>query len=104
MISVVLNAKNEQDIIGVCLESVKWADEIIIVLNDSTDETEKVCKKFTDKIYKISGQDFAKVKNLGLQKTTGDWILFIDADERVLESLKNEIVQITQSETKSAYA
>ncbi len=103
-ISVVINAKNEQDMIKTCLESVKWTDEIVVVLNDSTDGTESIVKKYTDKIYKIAGQDFAKVKNLGLEKTTEEWILFVDADERVLSPLKNEIQEIIQNSQKSAFA
>lgn len=104
MLSVVLNVKNDQNVVKGCLESVKWADEIVVVLNDSTDETEKIARQYTKNIYKIKGQDFAKVKNLGLEKTKGDWILFIDADERVLALLKEEIVQIIQANEKSAYA
>lgn len=103
MISAVLNAKNEQDMIKTCLESVKWVDEIIVILNDSTDKTEEIAKKYTDKIFKISGQDFSKVKNLGLEKATGEWILFIDADERVLQPLRQEILQMINGK-KSAYA
>ncbi len=104
MISAVLNAKNEEQMVKVCLESVRWVDEIIVVLNDSTDNTAKIAEKYTKNIYKISGQDFSRVKNLGLEKAKGDWILFIDADERVLEPLRKEIEEITQSSSKSAYA
>jgi len=104
MLSVVLNAKNEQNIVKACLESVRWVDEIVVVLNDSTDETEKVAKEYTKDIFKIEGQDFAKVKNLGLEKATGDWVLFIDADERVLAPLREEIEEIMKSGDKSAYA
>jgi glycosyltransferase involved in cell wall biosynthesis len=104
MLSVVLNAKNEQEMVRACLESVKWADEVIVVLNDSTDETEKIAKEYTKNIFGIDGQDFAKVKNLGLDKASGDWVLFIDADERVLQPLKEEILEIMSSSEKSAYA
>lgn len=104
MLSIVINAKNEQDMIKICLESVKWADEIVVVLNDSTDKTEEIVRRYTDKVYKISGQDFAKVKNLGLEKASGDWVLFVDADERVLEPLRVEIQQIVEGSEKSAYA
>lgn len=105
MLSVVLNAKNEEQIIKTCLESVKWADEIIVILNDSTDKTKEIAQKYTKNIFPIEGQNFAKVKNLGLEKASGDWVLFIDADERVLEPLKEEIQRISSEATeKSAYA
>lgn len=103
-LSVVLNAKNEQEMIGTCLESVKWADEIIVILNDSTDGTRGIVEKFTKKIFTISGQDFSKVKNLGLEKATGDWVLFIDADERILHPLRSEIEGIISFSNVSAYA
>jgi glycosyltransferase involved in cell wall biosynthesis len=104
MLSVILNAKNEENVIKGCLESIKWADEIIVVLNDSTDKTDEVARKYTDKIIKISGQDFAKVKNKGLEEAKGDWVLFIDADERVLLPLRQEIESIMESSENSAYA
>lgn len=104
MISVVLNAKNEEEVIRLCLESCKWADETVVVLNDSTDTTEKIAREYTKNIFRIEGQDFAKVKNLGMEKTHGDWILFIDADERVLQPLKQEIFEIIKNDKCSAYA
>ncbi len=104
MLTVVINAKNEEGIIKACLESVKWADEILIILNDSTDGTKQIAQKYTKSIFSIAGQDFAKVKNLGLEKAQGDWMLFIDADERVLLDLRHEIEEIMQSSSKSAYA
>jgi glycosyltransferase involved in cell wall biosynthesis len=104
MLSVVINAKNEQEVIKTCFESIKWADEIIVLLNDSSDSTEEIAKKYTKNIHKISGQDFAKVKNLGLERALGDWILFVDADERVTKSLKTEIQQLISNDDSSAYA
>lgn len=104
MLTIVINAKNEEQMIQVCLESAKWADEIVMVLNDSTDKTEEIAKKYTDKIIKVMGQDFAKVKNKGLEKATGDWVLFIDADERVLAPLRQEVEQLIENGDKQAYA
>lgn len=104
MLSAVLNVKNDQLVVKTCLESIKWVDEIVVVLNDSTDGTEEIVKKYTKNIFKINGQDFAKVKNLGLEKTKGNWVLFIDADERVLMSLREEIKQLIEKNEKSAYA
>lgn len=104
MISVVIIAKNEEEIISTCLESVKWADEVVVVLNDSTDGTEKVAKKYTDNIIKIKGQDFARVRNLAMEKVKGDWVLYVDADERVLEPLKNEIMEKVGQDNFSAMA
>ncbi len=90
-LSAVITVKNEEERITACLESVKWADEIIIVDNDSADKTLEICRKYTDKIY-FSPSPFTGIRvNLGIQKASGEWILNIDADEVVNAELKNEI-------------
>lgn len=104
MLSVVVITKNEGERIGTCLESVKWADEIIILDNGSKDKTLKIAKKYTDKIFEINIADFAQIRNLGMQKTKGEWVFFVDADERVLESLKKEVKELVRSSDFSAYA
>lgn len=105
MLSIVVLTHNDQDLIKTCLESVKWADELIIIDNNSNDETVNIAKKYTDKIYQDKGNDFSVRRNLGMEKASGDWILYIDSDERVLDSLRTEIEQITSSEdSRSAYA
>src|SRR3989338_3217587 len=90
--------------IRVCLESVKWADEIIFFYNNSTDKTVEIVKKYTDKVFSFTELNYAKVKNDAFEKTSGDWVLYIDADERVLNSLKTEIMSIIKNSDKSAYA
>lgn len=104
MLSVVINTKNEERMIKTCLDSVKWADEIIVVLNNSTDGTEEIAKKYTDRIAKTNEQDFAKVKNLGLAEAKEEWVLFIDADERVLKPLEVEITNLIKTSDKTAFA
>ena len=104
MISVVIIAKNEEKMIKACLESVKWADEIIFYDNNSTDKTVEVAKKYTDKIYKFNELDYAKVKNEAFEKTKGDLIFYVDADERVLNNLKDEILEIAEKGERAAYA
>lgn len=104
MISVIVIAKNEEDRIKVCLESVKWADEIIVADNGSSDLTLDIAGKYTDKIIRFDGQDFAALRNKAFEKSKGDWVLYVDADERVLEPLKNEILLLAGSEKHTAYA
>ncbi len=104
MISVVIIAKNEEKMIKACLESVKWAGEIIFFDNNSSDKTVDIAKKYTDKIFEFKELDYADIKNKAFEKTSGDWVLYIDADERVLESLKNEILELTKSNDKAAFA
>lgn len=92
MVSVVILAKNEEKTIGQCLSSVAWADEKIVIDDYSEDNTAEVAKQMGAKVYKHPLQnDFAKQRNFGLEKAQGDWILFIDADEKVSHSLQYEI-------------
>lgn len=104
MLSVVVITKNEEKMIKACLESVKWADEVIIIDNGSVDRTLEIAQNYTNKIYKVNLQDFASIRNLAMEKTAGDWVLFVDADERVLKSLKDEIEVMMTLSDYSAYA
>lgn len=92
MISALLICYNEEKIIRRCLESIKWTDEIIIVDAYSTDETIKICKEYTDKVYEKQWEGFSKQKIFGLTKCNGNWIFSIDADEICTEQLKEEII------------
>lgn len=93
MLTVVIIAKNEEKMLKGCLESVKWADEIIVADSGSTDNTLEVAKKYTNKILKVTDDNFASWRNQALKAAGGDYILFVDADERVLRSLKEEILE-----------
>jgi len=96
-LSVVIIAKNEEAMIGDCLASTRQvADELILIDNGSTDKTVEIAKKYGTRIFKLptSRPAFSRLRNLGLQKAHGDWILYLDADERVTPALKKEILQI----------
>lgn len=103
-LSVVILTQNEERFIKTCLESVKWADEIIIVDGGSTDKTLDIAKKYTDKIIVCLEQDFAIRRNKGMESTRGEWVLYVDSDERVLLPLKEEIKNILENGGFSAYA
>jgi glycosyltransferase involved in cell wall biosynthesis len=92
-LTVVISAFNEEKKIKNCLESVKWADEIIFVDNSSTDRTAEIAKKYTKKIYTQKNDAFNIdiQKNLGIEKATGDWVLLVDADEVITDELAKEI-------------
>lgn len=103
-LSVITITYNEEKNIRDCLESVKWADEVIVVDSFSTDKTMDICGKYTDKIYKEEWKGYANQKNSAIGKTKGDWILSIDADERVTSSLKEEIFNtLSDSNKKDGY-
>jgi len=90
-ISVVIITGNEENNIKDCLESVKWADEIIVIDSESTDNTVNIARKFTNNIYIHKWQGYSAQKTLALGYSTNDWILSLDADERVTKSLADEI-------------
>jgi len=82
-VSVVMIVKNEEAVLGRCLESVKEADEIIICDTGSTDGTLEIARQYTDKVFTdyVWTDHFANARNHAKSKATGDWILSIDADE-----------------------
>ena len=82
MISVCVIAKNEADVLGRCLESVKGLDEIVVVDTGSTDNTKEIAKRYTDNVYDfVWCDDFSKARNFAIEQCTSDWILILDADE-----------------------
>lgn len=92
-ISVIIIAKNEEKMIGECLKSVQWAKEVILVDTGSTDKTIKVAKTIIPeiKIVQTKKGSFSDWRNLGLQHAQGEWVFYVDADERVSLKLENEI-------------
>ena len=90
-ISVAVITKNEEQNIRACLESVRWADEIVVVDNGSTDETRQICQDFQARVYLEEWKGFSRQKNSALEKTRNEWVLSLDADERVSPDLRQEI-------------
>src|ERR1700693_298424 len=97
-LSVVIITLNEESNIRDCLESVKWADEIIIVDSGSQDKTAEICRQYTDFVYHQTWQGFGKQKNSAVDLAHHDWILSVDADERVTPELRDEIQSLLESE------
>jgi len=91
-LSVLLLTKNEEAQLAQCLQSVQWADEIIVVDGESTDRTTEIAKSFGAKVVRrpFSGS-FAEERNAGLNIATSEWILQMDADERVTPQMQTAI-------------
>jgi glycosyltransferase involved in cell wall biosynthesis len=104
-ISVIMVIRNEEGHIKECLETVSWADEIVIIDQSSTDSTVKISKEFTDKVFVTEPKGYCEPdRNLAIEKASGRWIFYIDADERILPELKDEILLIVRSDDpRSAY-
>ncbi len=93
-ISVTIIAGSEEDNIRECLESVRWADEIIVVNSYSKDRTAEIAREFTDRVFLHEWQGYAIQKQFALDQATSEWVLSLDADERVTPELRNEIQEI----------
>jgi (heptosyl)LPS beta-1,4-glucosyltransferase len=95
-LSVTVITRDEATHIGDCLDSVRWADEIVVVDTGSTDRTLEICQKYTPRIYSCAWTGYAAAKNAALSHATGEWVLSLDADERVSVALQEEIRGLCQ--------
>lgn len=92
-ISGIVITKNEEEMIGEALDSLSFCDEIIVIDNGSTDTTREIAEEKRARIFEIQTNDFSELRNFGLSKAEYDWILYLDADERVNDELKDSIVK-----------
>jgi glycosyltransferase involved in cell wall biosynthesis len=90
-LSVIIPTFNEEAYIVDALRSVAFADEVILIDSFSTDRTVDLSRPYTTKVLQRTFDSFSSQKNFALQHATGDWVLFVDADERVTHSLEREI-------------
>jgi glycosyltransferase involved in cell wall biosynthesis len=90
-LSVIVITKNEENNIRDCLDSVKWANEIVVVDAGSVDRTLDIAREFTDNIFSRPWDGYGAAKNYALSKCTCEWVLWLDADERVTAKLKDEL-------------
>ena len=97
-IAAVIITKNEQDSLRDCLESLRWVDEIIIVDSGSTDNTEAIAREYTEHFY-VNAQwpGFGKQKQLAQSYATSDWVLAVDADERIDDTLRENILAMLEN-------
>lgn len=96
-LSVTIIAWNEEERLRACLESAAWADEIIVIDAESTDKTVQVAREFTDKIWVRPWAGFAAQKNFALEQATGEWVLSLDADERVTPELRERVGRLVRA-------
>jgi glycosyltransferase involved in cell wall biosynthesis len=97
-LSVVIITKNEEKNIRRCLDSVKWADEIVLIDSQSTDRTVEIAKDYGAIVFSPEWKGYGPAKQEGVNKATGEWILSIDADEEVTPELSKEIKETLSSE------
>jgi glycosyltransferase involved in cell wall biosynthesis len=92
-VSVAIIALNEEPRIRACLESVAWADEVVVVDSGSSDQTVAIAREFTDRVTFRTWSGYGAQKNAALALCQGEWILSLDADERVPDLLRREIAE-----------
>lgn len=102
-LSAIIITLNEAEHIGACLESIAWADEIIVVDAGSQDDTVAICQRYTNNVMTTDWPGFGPQKNRALAQATGNWVLSIDADERVTPALRTEIQQQLATPSYDAY-
>jgi glycosyltransferase involved in cell wall biosynthesis len=104
-VSAIIITKNAGTMIRRCVESVAWADEIIVVDSGSTDDTAEICRAMGVK-FSVTADfpGFGPQKNRALDLATGDWVVSIDADEWITPELRDEMRAAMANPTAAAYA
>lgn len=90
-VSVIVITLNEERNLPRALESVRWADEIVVVDSGSTDATEAIARRYTDRFHVRDWEGYGKQKQRALDLARGDWVLVLDADEEVTPELHAEV-------------
>jgi glycosyltransferase involved in cell wall biosynthesis len=103
-IAGIVITKNEEMNIGACLDSLRWVDELIVVDAESTDRTVELTRSYTSKVFVRPWPGYGPQKNFAMEQATTDWILIVDADERIPEDLRQEILGILRSPSPSVNA
>ena len=102
-ISALVLVKDEEDRIDDCLSQLKFADEVIVLDQNSQDKTVEIAKKFKTIILSSQDENFANNRNILTHKAKNEWLLFVDADERLPEELVAEIQSAMENQKYSAY-
>ncbi len=103
LLSVTVITKNEEANIRRCLESVRWADEIVVADSGSTDRTLEICRGYDCRILQTEWMGYGPTKQRATEAASHDWILSVDADEEATEELREAIHGALQSPAYDAY-
>lgn len=103
-LSAVIIAKNAEDQIADCIDSVSFCDEVIVIDDQSTDRTAEIAKLLNAKVYQFIGEKFSEKRNYALRKIKGKWVLYIDVDERISPELRASIEQVIINDKGAAAA
>ncbi len=103
-LTVIVPTFNEEENLQECLESVSWADEIMVVDSGSTDATLEIARRFTDRILVHEYINSANQKNWAIPQATHPWVMIVDSDERVTPQLKREIEETLEAPQHQGYS
>ncbi len=96
--------RNEEKHILSCLESLHFADEIVVLDSGSTDKTVEFARRYTDRVYQVEWRGYSGTKQIALEKTGAEWVLWVDADEKISPELAREIKDVLEKdEPHNAY-
>jgi len=93
-LSVIIPCHNEESNIGACLQSVEWADEILVVDSFSSDATLEIARRYTDRILQHEYVNYATQNTWAIPQARHEWVLVLDCDERVSSELRDEILNL----------
>ncbi len=95
-VSALVIAYNDEPNMRACLETLTWADEIVVVDSHSTDATEAISREFTDKVFHHTFEGFGRLRNEALAHVSHDWVFSLDTDERATPEVRDEIRQVLE--------
>ncbi len=102
-LSIIIITKNNADTIERCLQSVQWANEIIVLDSGSTDLTLSLCRQYADRVFQTDWPGFGLQKNRALEEATGEWVYSIDSDEWMSDALCEEIKRVISNPTATVF-
>ncbi|MFB0537220.1 MAG: glycosyltransferase family 2 protein [Anaerolineae bacterium] len=102
-LTVVILTKNEEHNIADCIESVRWADKVVVFDSLSQDRTVEIAQELGAKVIQRPFRDYADQRNAALEAVESQWVFFVDADERATPELAAEVRQVIEDETKAGW-
>lgn len=103
-VSVVINSLNEEKNIQRAIESAGWADEIIVCDMNSDDKTREIAKKMGAKVFLCAREGFVEpARNFAISKASNEWVLILDADEKIPQTLSNKLKQLAEKSVNANF-
>src|SRR3954452_1600668 len=103
-LSAILVVRDEAPMIAGCLETLGFCDEVVVVVDaPPTDAAEEIARRFTERVSRLPFEDHAQMRNAAVAQARGDWIVFVDADERVMPAFAAQMRAAVDAGTNAAY-